>query len=113
MLLRLLNLAAGARRAIAAVFSGGCAPRIDPGLACIVQRRFRLVDEARGFVFGGFVRATVGRRACCETGHFFALLRDPLGRGVTVPRTDWAEAASINIRQASQFDWWCWHPYVG
>ena len=30
-----------------------------------------------------------------------------------MPRTDWAEAASITIRQASQFDWWCWHPYAG
>jgi hypothetical protein len=77
MLLRWLNLAAGARRAIDTVFSGGCAPRIDRGLACIVQRRARLVDKARGFVFGGFVPATVGRRACCETGHFFALLQDP------------------------------------
>ncbi|MBV8181082.1 MAG: hypothetical protein JOY55_04215 [Mycobacterium sp.] len=77
MLLRLLNLAACARRAIAAVFRGGCAPRIDPGLACIVQRRFRLVAEARGFVFDGFVRTTLGRRACCETGHFFASCEIP------------------------------------
>jgi hypothetical protein len=77
MLLRLLNLAAGARRAVAAVFSGGCVPRIDPGLACIVQRRFRLVDEARGFVFGGFVRTTVARHAYCETGHFLASCEIP------------------------------------
>jgi hypothetical protein len=56
--------------------------------------------------------ATVGRHAYCETGHFFASC-EILGRGVTVPRTDWAEAASITIRQASQFDWWCWHPYAG
>jgi hypothetical protein len=72
VLLRLLNLAAGMRRAIAAVFSGGCPPRIAPGLACIMYRRFRPVDEARGFVFGGFLVDTVGRRACCVTGHFFA-----------------------------------------
>ena len=54
-------------------------PRIDPALACIVQRGFRLVDEARGFVLGGLVRTTVGRRGCCENWSSLGLLRDPWG----------------------------------
>src|SRR6476646_2776725 len=46
-----------------------------------------------------------------ETGHFFASWEIP-GRGDTVPRTGWAEAGSITIRQASQFHRWCHHPLV-
>jgi hypothetical protein len=38
------------------------------------------VDDARGFVLGGLVRTTVGRRGCCETGHCFASCEIPAAR---------------------------------
>ena len=46
----------------------------------------------------------------------WSFLRAPvrsLGHGVTVPTTDWAEAASITIRRAPKYLRGCWHPYAG